>query len=103
MLTVKDEKFWEGIKAVRFGELPRLQDAVTVIGCAPACAAALPCHVLGMELPPGAASQCLAQPRPPSATNQRSARQNNVFAINVWDGHMYIMQAHPQALECVIY
>mmetsp|Transcript_35789 Transcript_35789/g.90257 ORF Transcript_35789/g.90257 Transcript_35789/m.90257 type:complete len:557 (-) Transcript_35789:239-1909(-) len=32
MLTVKDDKFWEGIKAVRFGELPRLQDAVTVIG-----------------------------------------------------------------------
>lgn len=32
MLTVKDEKFWEGIKSVRFGELPRLQDQVTVIG-----------------------------------------------------------------------
>ena len=32
MLTVEDEQFWEGLEAVRFGALPRLQDSVTVIG-----------------------------------------------------------------------
>lgn len=32
MLTVEDDEFWEGLPAVEFGELPRLQDAVTVVG-----------------------------------------------------------------------
>lgn len=32
MLTVEDDEFWEGILAVEFGELPALQDAVTVVG-----------------------------------------------------------------------
>ncbi|EIE20222.1 trypsin-like serine protease [Coccomyxa subellipsoidea C-169] len=32
MLTVEDEEFWEGLCPVNFGELPRLQDQVTVIG-----------------------------------------------------------------------
>ncbi|CAL8470933.1 g10475 [Coccomyxa elongata] len=32
MLTVEDEDFWEGLCPVNFGELPRLQDQVTVIG-----------------------------------------------------------------------
>ena len=33
MLTVEDEAFWEGLAPVTFGQLPRLQDQVTVIGC----------------------------------------------------------------------
>ncbi|XP_002981859.2 protease Do-like 9 [Selaginella moellendorffii] len=32
MLSVNDEEFWEGITPVTFGSLPRLQDAVTVVG-----------------------------------------------------------------------
>ncbi|KAH1131251.1 hypothetical protein J1N35_002629 [Gossypium stocksii] len=32
MLTVKDDEFWEGVSPVEFGELPALQDAVTVAG-----------------------------------------------------------------------
>ena len=34
MLTVEDKAFWEGLAPVNFGQLPRLQDQVTVIGCA---------------------------------------------------------------------
>ena len=33
MLTVEDEAFWDGLAPVVFGQLPRLQDQVTVIGC----------------------------------------------------------------------
>lgn len=32
MLTVKDDEFWEGVSPVEFGDLPALQDAVTVVG-----------------------------------------------------------------------
>lgn len=32
LLTVKDETFWEGVKPLSFGPLPRLQDAVAVVG-----------------------------------------------------------------------
>ncbi|XP_031373843.1 protease Do-like 9 [Punica granatum] len=32
MLTVDDDEFWEGVLPVEFGELPALQDAVTVVG-----------------------------------------------------------------------
>ena len=32
MLTVEDEEFWEGVSPVEFGDLPELQDAVTVVG-----------------------------------------------------------------------
>lgn len=32
MLAVDDDAFWEGLPAVEFGDLPRLQDAVTVVG-----------------------------------------------------------------------
>ncbi|KAJ7551710.1 hypothetical protein O6H91_06G025500 [Diphasiastrum complanatum] len=32
MLTVSDDEFWEGVIPVEFGDLPRLQDAVTVVG-----------------------------------------------------------------------
>lgn len=32
MLTVDDDKFWEGVLPVEFGDLPTLQDAVTVVG-----------------------------------------------------------------------
>ncbi|KAK3225317.1 hypothetical protein Dsin_005179 [Dipteronia sinensis] len=32
MLTVDDDEFWEGVSPVEFGELPTLQDAVTVVG-----------------------------------------------------------------------
>lgn len=32
LLTVEDESFWEGLQALHFGGLPRLQDSVTVIG-----------------------------------------------------------------------
>jgi S1-C subfamily serine protease len=32
MLTVEDEEFWKDLDAVEFGELPRLQDSVTVVG-----------------------------------------------------------------------
>jgi len=32
MLTVDDDEFWEGMLPVEFGELPALQDAVTVVG-----------------------------------------------------------------------
>ena len=32
LLAVEDAEFWVGLTAVRFGTLPRLQDAVTVIG-----------------------------------------------------------------------
>ncbi|KAM5581580.1 protease Do-like 9 [Rosa sericea] len=32
MLTVSDDEFWEGISPVEFGNLPALQDAVTVVG-----------------------------------------------------------------------
>lgn len=32
LLTVDDDEFWEGVSAVEFGDLPALQDAVTVVG-----------------------------------------------------------------------
>lgn len=32
MLTVDDDEFWQGVSPVEFGELPALQDAVTVVG-----------------------------------------------------------------------
>lgn len=32
LLTVKDEGFWEGVHPLDFGPLPRLQDAVAVVG-----------------------------------------------------------------------
>ncbi|KAL1541522.1 Protease Do-like 9 [Salvia divinorum] len=32
LLTVEDEEFWEGVSPVEFGDLPELQDAVTVVG-----------------------------------------------------------------------
>ena len=32
MLTVSDSEFWEDVTPVEFGSLPRLQDAVTVVG-----------------------------------------------------------------------
>ncbi len=32
MLTVDDDEFWEGVSPVEFGDLPALQDAVTVVG-----------------------------------------------------------------------
>ncbi|KAJ8452407.1 hypothetical protein Cgig2_006212 [Carnegiea gigantea] len=32
LLTVDDDEFWEGVSPVEFGELPALQDAVTVVG-----------------------------------------------------------------------
>ncbi|KAK9995852.1 hypothetical protein SO802_020538 [Lithocarpus litseifolius] len=32
MLTVNDDGFWEGVSPVEFGDLPALQDAVTVVG-----------------------------------------------------------------------
>ncbi|PNW73966.1 hypothetical protein CHLRE_13g579901v5 [Chlamydomonas reinhardtii] len=32
LLTVEDDKFWEGVEPVEFGTLPQLQDAVTVVG-----------------------------------------------------------------------
>ncbi|KAI8533761.1 hypothetical protein RHMOL_Rhmol10G0034100 [Rhododendron molle] len=32
LLTVKNEEFWEGVSPVEFGDLPELQDAVTVVG-----------------------------------------------------------------------
>mmetsp|Transcript_40595 Transcript_40595/g.129478 ORF Transcript_40595/g.129478 Transcript_40595/m.129478 type:complete len:473 (+) Transcript_40595:134-1552(+) len=32
MLTVDDEEFWKGMSPINFGPLPRLQDAVTVVG-----------------------------------------------------------------------
>lgn len=32
MLTVNDDEFWEGVNPVEFGDLPALQDAVTVVG-----------------------------------------------------------------------
>ncbi|XP_022954937.1 protease Do-like 9 [Cucurbita moschata] len=32
MLTVDDDEFWVGVSPVEFGELPALQDAVTVVG-----------------------------------------------------------------------
>lgn len=37
MLTVEDEAFWEGLSPVTFGQLPRLQDQVTVIGYVLTC------------------------------------------------------------------
>ncbi|KAF7838354.1 Protease Do-like 9 [Senna tora] len=32
MLTVEDDEFWQGMSPVEFGDLPTLQDAVTVVG-----------------------------------------------------------------------
>lgn len=32
MLTVSDDEFWEGVSPLEFGDLPALQDAVTVVG-----------------------------------------------------------------------
>lgn len=32
LLTVNDDEFWEGVSPVEFGDLPVLQDAVTVVG-----------------------------------------------------------------------
>ncbi|KAL1824615.1 hypothetical protein DCAR_0312696 [Daucus carota subsp. sativus] len=32
LLTVSDDEFWEGVSPIEFGELPVLQDAVTVVG-----------------------------------------------------------------------
>lgn len=37
MLTVDSEEFWRGLTPVAFGDLPHLQDQVTVIGCALPC------------------------------------------------------------------
>jgi hypothetical protein len=34
LLEVEDEEFWEGMSHLEFGILPRLQDAVLVVGCA---------------------------------------------------------------------
>lgn len=35
MLTVDDPGFWHGLEPVRMGQLPHLQEQVTVIGCCP--------------------------------------------------------------------
>lgn len=32
LLTVSDDEFWEGVLPLEFGDLPALQDAVTVVG-----------------------------------------------------------------------
>lgn len=32
LLTVEDDEFWEGVSPLEFGDLPALQDAVTVVG-----------------------------------------------------------------------
>ncbi|KAL8143915.1 hypothetical protein V2J09_016947 [Rumex salicifolius] len=32
LLTVNDDEFWQGVSPLEFGELPALQDAVTVVG-----------------------------------------------------------------------
>ena len=32
MLAVEDDEFWQGMSPVEFGDLPTLQDAVTVVG-----------------------------------------------------------------------
>jgi len=32
LLTVEDEKFWEGLEPLEFGDVPRLQESVTVVG-----------------------------------------------------------------------
>ncbi|GLT33296.1 hypothetical protein SLA2020_078980 [Shorea laevis] len=32
LLTVSDDEFWEGVSPLEFGDLPALQDAVTVVG-----------------------------------------------------------------------
>ncbi|MED6167106.1 Protease Do-like 9, partial [Stylosanthes scabra] len=32
MLSVDDDEFWQGMTPVEFGNLPSLQDAVTVVG-----------------------------------------------------------------------
>ncbi|KAH7577390.1 hypothetical protein JRO89_XS01G0243900 [Xanthoceras sorbifolium] len=32
LLTVNDDEFWEGVSPLEFGDLPALQDAVTVVG-----------------------------------------------------------------------
>ncbi|PQQ02936.1 protease Do-like 9 [Prunus yedoensis var. nudiflora] len=32
MLTVDDNEFWDGVSPVEFGDLPALQDSVTVVG-----------------------------------------------------------------------
>uniref|UniRef100_A0A7I4EG20 Protease Do-like PDZ domain-containing protein n=1 Tax=Physcomitrium patens TaxID=3218 RepID=A0A7I4EG20_PHYPA len=32
LLAVDDEEFWKGVEPLKFGSLPRLQDAVTVVG-----------------------------------------------------------------------
>ncbi|OIW19018.1 hypothetical protein TanjilG_10579 [Lupinus angustifolius] len=32
LLTVSDDEFWEGVSPVEFGDLPALQDSVTVVG-----------------------------------------------------------------------
>lgn len=32
LLTVSDDGFWEGVSPVEFGDLPALQDAVSVVG-----------------------------------------------------------------------
>ena len=32
LLTVEDDAFWEGSEAIEFGDLPRLQDDVIVVG-----------------------------------------------------------------------
>ena len=32
ILSVAEDEFWEGLRPVTFGQLPKLQDSVTVIG-----------------------------------------------------------------------
>ncbi|KAJ9135276.1 hypothetical protein P3X46_032481 [Hevea brasiliensis] len=32
LLTINDDEFWEGVAPIEFGDLPALQDAVTVVG-----------------------------------------------------------------------
>jgi hypothetical protein len=34
LLTVEDDTFWEDLKPLKLGPMPRLQESVAVVGCA---------------------------------------------------------------------
>lgn len=72
LLTVDDDAFWEGLKPLEFGPLPRLQDSVAVVGCAPGvCSRWWPCCVT--------AAACVALLR--SHARRRQARACRCCAL----------------------
>ena len=87
MLTVEDEAFWEGLAPVTFGQLPRLQDQVTVIGYALMCwgSCSMPCHSVSVS--------CMAEGGAP-------LRFPSVSQIRSSDGIVLSCMYHTCSIAC---